>query len=116
MKRVKNILPFIAFILFIGNYHICEYFYSDDIKNWWHLKVDIYCLIIAILFTYVSIGKKGWVAFWMYILTGLTVANAVDRFLFDIRVFTKKDIIMILLTVAYATYDLIKWQRQTKTY
>ena len=51
----------LSVFFFLTNYHICYYFYPLDtiehVRNWWHLKVDIYVLIISLC--YLSLTSKG---------------------------------------------------------
>lgn len=66
------------------------------------MKNDIYSLIIALLFTSTSLNMKGLMRIAFDIFTGLTIANVVDRFFFDIREWRSNDVIMITLTIAFA--------------
>ena len=120
-KKSKCLLVFTAFILFIGNYHICNYFYPTnseaDVSGWWDLKANIYSLVICLLFTYCSIGKKGLRNIVFSVFAGLAVSDCIDRFFFDIRSFNVKDIVTIIITTAFAVYNNRKWLRKAiKTY
>lgn len=120
MKEVKTSLIVLAIILFISNYSICDYFYYNeevkDIKSWWYLKCDIYGIIIMLLLFALDIGSRKWLKFIISIGLGLTISNVLDRLFFDTRVFNSSDIYMILVTVAFATFNLVygKQQRLTK--
>jgi len=105
-RKVKYVIPIISFILFVGNYQICEYFYPNNIKEWWHLKVDIYSIIIALLFIYSSLFVKRWIRFLFDIFVGLTVSNVIDRIVFNVRDFKWNDILMIAITFVFAFYNL----------
>tara|TARA_R110000851_G_scaffold3175_1_gene12924 strand:+ start:237 stop:602 length:366 start_codon:yes stop_codon:yes gene_type:complete len=111
MKSVKPIIIILAIILFVSNYSICSYFfYNEEVKNikeWWYLKSDIYSIIIMILLFALDIGSKKWLKFIISIGLGLTISSVADRLFFNTRVFDKSDIYMILITVAFATYNLI---------
>jgi len=120
-KKSKYLLVFTAFILFVSNYHICNYFYPTnseaDVSGWWDLRSDIYALIIAILFTYCSIGRKGLTGIFFSVFAGLAISDCIDRFFFDIRRFNVKDIVTIMITTAVAVYNNRKWlQKATKNY
>lgn len=105
-KKVKHIVPVIAFTLFIANYHICEFFYHDNVKEWWHLKVDIYSTIIMLLFFYSRLFTVGKVRFVLDVFFGISASNVVDRFFFEVRDFRWNDILMIAMTLIFAFYKL----------
>jgi len=103
----------LSLFFFIANYHICWYFYPLDteehISNWWTMKVDIYCLVIALC--YLSLIRKKStnkrIAFIEnFILSfgvGFAISNVIDRFLLDNRLFTWTSYypLGILLFVSY---------------
>lgn len=107
MKKVKIIINIIAIILFVMNYQICELFYSDDIKAWWSLKVNLYAVIIALVFISHSLETKGWLKFVLYVGVGFTISNVIDKVFFDIRVFTSMDLVMIITTFIFAGINLM---------
>ena len=110
LKKSSIILPIISLLLLCFNYDICEYYYSDNIKKWWHLKVDIYCLIISLLFIFASINFKNSKLHKLIldICVGLSLVNVVDRFFYNIREFTNSDIAMITYTFVFAFYNYFK--------
>lgn len=116
MKEVKASLIILAIILFISNYSLCDYFYYNeevkDIKSWWYLKCDIYGIIIMLLLFALDIGSRRWLKFIISIGLGLTISNVLDRLFFDTRVFNSSDIYMILITVAFATFNLFYGKQQ----
>jgi len=111
MKGVKPLIVTLAIVLFVSNYSICDYFYYNkdvkDIKAWWYLKCDIYGIIIMLLLFALDIGSEKWLKFIINIGLGLTISSVIDRLFFNTRVFDKSDVYMILITVAFATYNLI---------
>jgi glycerol-3-phosphate acyltransferase PlsY len=48
---MKYFLIFII-VLYFANYHICEYFFANDIDNFFRLKYIIYTIIIALCLKY----------------------------------------------------------------
>ena len=108
MSKIKIALPIIALLLFVFNYQICEYFYPDNINSWWTLKINIYAVIIALLFLYASFNKKGLTRFFLEIGVGFSVSNVIDKCYYNTREFTKSDVLMILLTIAIAFYNYKK--------
>lgn len=108
MKKVRIILNIIAILLFVLNYQICEFFYPEDIKQWWALKVNLYAVIIALVFYSASINTKGWVKFVLYIGVGFSISSVIDKVFLDVRVFTSMDLLMIVITFIFASINLIK--------
>lgn len=86
-------------ILFLSNYYICEYFYSNDITKWWQLKTNIYAIIIALAFILSGINARGICKFFLNLGVGFTVSNVIDRLYFDVTITTKEDVIMICITI-----------------
>lgn len=126
MKGVRIFLIVLAIVLFVSSYYICDYNYPYDAerpqdfnsKGWWGLKSKIYAVIMALVFSSSSFGlnKDKWLRFVCEIGTGFAIANLIDKCYYNVLVFTKNDIYMVLLTVAFATYNLIygKQQRAAK--
>lgn len=110
MRKYKFILTLLALFLFVFNYQICEYFYpyKSQLKNWWTLKVNIYAVIMMLIFLSQSLGNKGWLKFILYIGVGFTMSSVIDKVFFDVRVFTVSDLLMILTTLIFASINLIK--------
>ena len=115
-KKIKLLLPITSLLILCFNYDICEYFYSNDVKKWWHLKVDLYALIICLLFVYSSIKKKGFTRLVLDICVGISASNVVDRFFYNVREFTNSDIIMIIITLGFAFYNFYKWKLTKNSY
>jgi hypothetical protein len=117
MEKVKKILIILAISLFIGNYHICNYFYpgnsQTDINNWWDLKSNIYAVIMMIVFLSAQIGTKGLLRFFLSIGVGFAISNVIDKCYFNVLEFTKADIYMIIITVLFSFYD---WFKNSKYY
>ena len=115
MEKVKILLIILAVSLFIGNYHICNYFYPGnsqiDINNWWDLKSNVYAVIIAIVFFSAQIGTKGLLRFILSIGVGFAISNAIDKIYFNVLEFTTADIYMIIITLLVSGYD---WYKSSK--
>ena len=110
MGKVKIVLAIVSILLFSFNYSICEFFYADNVKLWWDLKVNIYSVIFAmVLFSY-SIGKKGWLKFVLYIGVGLAVSSMIDKIFLNVHKFTASDLLMIIGTFIFASIDLIRYR------
>ena len=112
MKEVKLYLYVLAIILFVSNYHICNYYYYVDCAldrtGWWGLKSQIYAVIIATIFFASSIKTKGILLFFLSIGVGLSASNFIDKAFYDVLVFTKEDVVMIILTVCFAALRTLK--------
>lgn len=108
LKKVKIILNIVAILLFSLNYQICEFFYPEDISKWWALKMNMYAVIIALVFTAQSLDSKGWLRFVLYIGVGFAISSVIDKLFLDVRVFTVGDLLMIVVTVILASINFIK--------
>ena len=107
----------LSILFFLGNYHLCQYFYplNDDesIRLWWLLKVDVYCLVIALC--YLSISAKGAtdkgiikIEMFMYSFgVGLAVSNFIDRRLLGHRNF-EWDSYYAVAIIAVVSYFNVK--------
>jgi len=118
-KRLSIIILAIAF--FLGNYQICNYFYPLDdavsIRNWWLLKVDIYALIIAMLFVLAAQEKTDSVKIRLIeklilnISIGFTTSNFIDKRIFGVQSYTKTDILMVIVVILVSYYDFRKLKK-----
>ena len=108
MKKVKIGLLILAIALFCLNYQICEYFYADDIKKWWDLKINIYSVVFGLILVSYSIGKTGWMRFILYIGSGFAVSSMIDKIFLNVNEFTEADLLMILTILIFASINLIK--------
>jgi len=112
IKNLRVLIIIFAVTLIPLNNHICDYAYplNDDssIKAWWYLKEDIYGVVIALVLLSYSISMKGILRFVLEVSVGLTLSNVIDRLYFNVREFTKADIIMIIVTFLFAIIDYKK--------
>lgn len=112
MEEVKKILYILAILLFISNYTICDYFYyNDEIKDlnkWWGLKSNIYAIIMCLIFLASIINSKKRLRFILEIGVGFTISNVIDKIFFSVLDFNYNDIVMIILTVCFATIHYLK--------
>ena len=121
-KRLSIIILAIAF--FLGNYQICNYFYplndAVSIRNWWLLKVDIYALIIALLFTLAAQDKTDSIKLRLLeklilnISIGFTTSNFIDKRFFGVQGYVTTDIVMIIVVVLVSYYDFRKLNKLVK--
>ena len=121
-KRLSIIILAIAF--FLGNYQICNYFYplndAVSIRNWWLLKVDIYALIIALLFTLAAQDKTDSIKLRLLeklilnISIGFTTSNFIDKRFFGVQGYVTTDIVMIIVVVLVSYYDFRKLKKLVK--
>tara|TARA_R110002020_G_scaffold221575_2_gene429706 strand:+ start:96 stop:431 length:336 start_codon:yes stop_codon:yes gene_type:complete len=100
-------------LLWLSSYEICEYFYSNDLRAWWKLRTTLYSLIIALSFTLSSLNTKNkFVKFVLQIAIGFAYSDFIDRAFYNTREFRANDIVMILITFAFAIYDYKKNERR----
>lgn len=104
----KYILYISSIILWLSNFTICNYFYHDDVSNWWNLKMAIYNIcIVLILF---ALRYKESIKFKLIINIGIgfILSSVIDRIFFGITDFLNKDYLMIVLTIVFSVYDYNK--------
>ena len=121
-KRLSIIILAIAF--FLGNYQICNYFYplndAVSIRNWWLLKVDIYALIIALLFILAAQDKTDSIKLRLLeklilnISIGFTTSNFIDKRFFGVQGYVTTDIVMTIVVVLVSYYDFRKLKKLVK--
>lgn len=106
LKKLSFLIPLLTVLLFIGNYHICEFFYKDDISKWWNLRTAL-CAINFGLALYCSKMdmRDRLTLFFVNVGIGFSVSDIVDRLVYDITTFTKADILMIIITVMVSFYE-----------
>ena len=107
----------LSILFFLGNYHLCQYFYplddDESIRLWWLLKVDIYALVIALCF--LSISVKGAtderikkIEIFMYSFgVGLAVSNFIDRRLLG-DIYFSWDSYYAVVVIAIVSYFNVK--------
>lgn len=115
MTKIKITLIILAILLYIGNYQICEYFYPTDIKSWWGLKVNIYGIIIALLFASQTINTKGFLKLFATIGSGFAIASVIDKVWYNVRDFNYNDVFMIVITISLALFDYLKNYKNAKS-
>lgn len=125
MKEVNKILinlktPIlvVAIAMFLFNYTICDFFYWNEETNkfinkklWWFLKCDIYRFSLLLLAVSYAIGQKGWIRFFLELFIGFLLASLMDDNHLEIN---KRDVIMAIAAVLYASYELIKEKRDAR--
>ena len=110
---MRIFLSILIVVVWISSFQLCEYFYSNDIEKWWELRTTLYSLVIALSFTLSSLNTKNKIVkFVLQIVMGFAYSDFIDRLLYDTREFRANDIIMIILTFAFAIYDYKKNERR----
>ena len=111
MKKVILIISMA--LLYFGNYHICEYFFKDDIDMWWTCKGAIYNAVIVIGLHLASLDATLKQMLLISIFSGVIVNNIIDRLWFKSIYYEWDDIIIIIVifTLSYIEY---KWLRGKK--
>ena len=108
IQSSRLVLSLGILLLYLLNFHICEYFYPDDVKAWWSLKLNIYAIIIALAFLLASLYARGICKFFLNLGVGFTVSSVIDRWYFDITQYTEVDVIMVIVTIMIAYIDYKK--------
>lgn len=78
-----------------------------DIIKWWILRLSLYAVLIAMLFSISNmVGKTKFISFVLSLGIGYSISDVIDRICFDINKFTIQDIVMIIITIALSYYAI----------
>ena len=121
-KRILIITSIIFF--FVGNYHICNYYYPLDteehVRLWWVLKMDIYALIVALCFILANLEKTTNIKinliekFITSLGIGLATSNVIDRHFYGIESYVSTDIMIVLCVFLVSFYDFKRLNKLAK--
>lgn len=105
-SRIKSVLAFLILLLYLANYHICNFFFGDDLINWWRLKLIIYTAIIGLAFALARIGTIKLTRFILSLGLGFCIAGVVDRIIYPSQSYRWVDIAMVVLTIGTSYFDV----------
>ena len=121
-KRILIITSIVFF--FVGNYHICNYYYPLDteehIRLWWVLKMDIYALIVVLCFILANLKKTTNIKinliekFITSLGIGLATSNVIDRHFYNIESYVSTDIMIVLCVFLVSFYDFKRLNKLAK--
>lgn len=94
-------IALITLLLFGTKYWICQYFYSDDLVNWWRLRVALDTFNYALCFFIAYKFSKGFVRDVFMVGMVFCGGDILDRYLFSINEFNLNDILLIAFAVIY---------------
>ena len=103
-----------SIVLWLSNYALCQYFYADDVDNWWKLKCAIYNICIVLILIALRQGSNIKLKLIINIGIGFVLSSVIDRLVFGITDFVDKDYLMIALTIAFSIYDYKKEKRNVR--
>ncbi len=101
-------------ILWLSNYWICEYFYSDNVPRWWDVKQSIYNICIILSLISISIETKGYIILVIDFMIGVIISSIIDRLFYDINSYDSNDITMITLSISITVLKFIKMKKCQK--
>ena len=123
-KRIIIVTSIVFF--FVGNYHICNYYYplntEEHIKLWWVLKMDIYALIVALCFILASLEKTTNTRinliekFITSLGIGLAISNVIDRHFKGIESYVVTDIMIVSCIILVSFYDFKRLSKLANTH
>jgi len=120
----KVILAIVLLLLFLGNSRICYFFYDMSKytygsveyallnDKWWDLRLNITSVVFMLGFVLARIGSDGVLRFILSVGIGLSLSNVIDRVFFDVQVYTKSDIFMLITTLSFSIYEYVKRRRK----
>jgi hypothetical protein len=99
--------------LYLGNFHLCQYLYSDNINEWWKLNLTIREVITSLSFYLVllNISNKK-VRVLISIGLGISASNVIDRVYFDTTQYEWNDLLTIGFIIIIALYEYRNEQRR----
>ena len=99
MTKIKFVLVLVTGILFLLDYHICDYFYPNDLKAWWHLRHTIYSFEFLLFCFIAFIGSKGHIRFTLTILMVFILGDIWDRTIASTSKFIDSDYVLIIMSI-----------------
>jgi hypothetical protein len=135
---MKIFLLIVAIFLIPSGYFICDLIYLQDINyfsvshpnipveenpyhlKWWVLRMDLIAASVGLSFVSQSLPANPkhefLLRFLLYVGMAVTVSDIIDRWIFNIRVFTLTDIIVVLfiLIIGYRKYLKSPFKRVIK--
>lgn len=111
-RNSKITLSTLAIALFVFNFKICDWLCGNDMTKWWFLKSDIMAICFCLTLIASKIRTSGLCRIVLSLGIGWSVSDVVDRVFFDIRYFTMTDVIMLIITIIYATYEFIYYSNK----
>jgi len=111
-RKSKIIFSSTAIVIFAFNFKICQFFYYNDLKNWWFLKSDLLAISFCLALLAAKVRTSGVTRIVVSLGIGWSVSDVIDRVFFDVRYFTVVDIIMVILTIIYASYECYQYSNK----
>lgn len=115
---LRYTITILVLLMWLCNYHICNYFYKDELIRWWDLKQSIYNLCIVLALNISSRLLTPLFKILIDFITGLMLSSIIDRMWFETRTYDKSDIIMLTINIIYTSYNLMKcwkiWHKKRK--
>lgn len=125
-KYFRVVYAALSLFFFIANYHICWYFYplntEEHISNWWVMKVNIYCLVIA--FCYLALAQKKSTNKRIFFIeefiisfgVGFAISNVIDRFILDNTLFTWSSYLPLILIAIVSYWNVKRITKQAEKF
>lgn len=111
-RRVKLICSSTAIVIFAFNFKICEFFYHNDLTSWWFLKSDLLAISFCLALLASRVRTSGMTRIVISLGVGWSISDVIDRVCFNVRYFTWVDMVMIVLTIIYASYEYYKYRNK----
>lgn len=95
LRQKYKYLAVIVPLFYYSSFFICEYFYAEDLINWYNLKHAIYEIQISLLLFVISFRFKRFLRLVLQFVSGLIFNDFLDRLFFDSRTFETNDFIIL---------------------
>ena len=125
-KYFRAVYAALSLFFFLANYHICWYFYPLDteehISNWWVMKVNIYCLVIA--FCYLTMARNKSTNKRIFFIeefiisfgVGFAISNVIDKIILDNTIFTWSSYLPLVLIGLVSWWNVKRITKQAEKF
>lgn len=108
MRYKKHIVVAFLCLLSLTAYYICDFFYPDNLTNWWRVRCGIYSLEVATSFYVLQLFAPDWRwQMFFFIASWIFLSDFTDK-VSKIYNYTNLDIPMILCGLLLAGYKYRK--------
>ena len=102
---MRLVLTTLSAIINLASYHICNYFFIDNIDKWYDLKFILTSFSFVLLYQSLSYQANKLDRFFTTIYCGIFIEDFIDRLFFNITYYEWNDILALLITIAVAIYN-----------
>jgi len=108
---MRIVLTTLSMFINLTSYHICSYFYKNDIDKWYDFKFILTSFSFILLYQSLFYSSTKLSRFLATIYYGIFIEDFTDRVFFNTTCYEWNDILTLLLIIAIAihNYKNEKW-------